>query len=180
MELAIPSLVVVFALLDVTLAAFRAAAGRNGRIRKGAYFRRAMARGAAVGAALVLVLGGVTAAVLYAASDAVAVWRDLLAMGAHLAWWFGGFALVVLGSLGVYAVSRHEWRTLATTAVLGPFTLVRPFLVVGATASASTRSEGIAAIALSVLASASVLGVGAVLDWAYGRAPPITADEASE
>ncbi len=176
----VPVLVVVFALADVTISGFRGASGRNGRIYKSAFYVRAMSRAFIVGVALVTVLGGMTAATLYASSDAAAIWADLLAIGEHLLWWFAIFAALVFTSLGIYSVSRHEWRTLATTAVLGPFTLARPWVIVIATASAIRLSTGWRAALLSVIASAGILAGSAALDWAYGRAPPITSREDSE
>lgn len=180
MELAVPVFVVMSAVADVTISGFRGASGRNGRIYKSAFYVRAMSRAFIVGVALVAVLGGVTAATLYASKDAGAVWRDLLLIGEHLLWWFGVFAVLVFSSLGVYSVSRHEWRTLATTAVLGPFTLARPWVIVFATLSACRLSAGWTAVALSVLSSASILAAGRAVDWMYGRAPPITAYQESE
>lgn len=124
----VPWIVVGLALLDATLSGFRAAAGTDGRIEKSAFYRRAMVRGFERGVVLCIALGALTLAVA-ARPGGGAVYADLVAIGARMLPVFAVFGLLVGVALAVYASSRHEVRTLATVAILGPFTLARPAVI---------------------------------------------------
>lgn len=165
----IPVALVAFALLDGTFAGFRAAAGRDGRIDKRRYHLRAMALGALTSTVAVVLLAGLTGIVLATAPDPDRVWDELNLMGARLVVSFVAFSALVVLALGVYAVARHEVRTLATVAILGPFTLARPFLVVGATLGATLLATTWRTAVLAWVASATVLAAGALLHWHYHR-----------
>ena len=74
------------------------------------------------------------------------------------------FQILVMGALGVYGVSRHEVRTFATVAVLGPLTLARP---VGAKLFGLVGARALAAIALTLLSSAVIVVLDRYLDWSF-------------
>lgn len=165
----IPLLLASLAILDATFAGFRAAAGRDARIFKRAYYRRALLTGAGSGALLVAVLAVATGLALVASPDPGALYGDLLAIGARMLQVFLGYAILVLGALALYATARMELRILATVSILGPFTLLRPAVVVAATAWGAIPSRSPAAIALTLASSGSVLLLGRILDHRYGR-----------
>lgn len=165
----IPVTIVAFAMLDATLAGFREAAGRDGRIVKTTYYRRAMAAGAVMGALNVAALAMATAALLAISREPAALWNELVRIGGRMILVFAGFAALVLSSLGVYAVSKHEMRTLATVAILGPFTLARPFVVIGATIYGTWSAANVPAIVLTWVSSVAVLGVGTALGRYFAR-----------
>jgi hypothetical protein len=54
-------------------------------------------------------------------------------------------------------------------AILGPFTLVRPLVVVAATIWGVAAGASPVALGLTVVSSASVLVLGRLLDWHQGR-----------
>ncbi len=196
----VPSLMVGFAILDLTFAGFRAAAGRDGRIAKGGYYAGAMAKGALAGVFVALVMGLLTWGALSWAPDGVVLYSELNVIGAAMAKVFAGYAAVVSVALLVYTFARHEVRTLATVAILGPFTLARPLVVLAAlgvglfthppTLSVAPTSlspfsslfapltfgtfHSPVAIGLTGLSCGMVLLTGVLLDWHYAAVDPST------
>ncbi len=168
----IPALMIAFAVLDLGFVGFRAAAGRDGRIDKRSYYARAMLAGAAVGVAFSGVMALVTWAVLRRVAAPGALFAELVAIGGRMALVFGGYAALVLGALVVYSLSRHEVRTLATVAILGPFTLARPWVVAVAAVVGLFPSRVPVAIALTLVSCAAELATGAALDGAFADADP--------
>jgi len=166
----IPALLALLAVLDAAFAAFRAAAGRDARIYKRAYYRRALALGAGSGAALVAVLAALTLAALHASGRPGALYAELLGIGARMLEVFSIYVLLVLAALALYATAKIELRILATVSVLGPFTLLRPLVVVAATAWGLGAGGSAPAVALTLASSGAVLVVGRLLDRRYGRA----------
>lgn len=163
----IPALLSFLAVLDAAFAGFRAAAGRDARIDKRAYYQRALLLGAAAGVALVVALGALTGGALLASPTPRTVYAELLVIGARMLQVLVGYAVLVLAALALYATTILELRILATVAVLGPFTLLRPWVVVAATAWGVSAGEGWLATSLTVVSSGAVLLLGRMLDWKY-------------
>ncbi|APR82842.1 Hypothetical protein A7982_08191 [Minicystis rosea] len=169
----IPALLALLAVLDAVFAGFRAAAGRNGRIDKWAYYQRAMMSAALAGGGVVLALAALTGAALLVAPDPAALYADLLVIGARMLWVFLGYTVMVLAALVVYAVASYELRTLATVTLLGPFTLLRPAVVAAATAWGIAAGRSAPATSLTIASSCAVLLLGWLLDRWYGRTQPV-------
>ena len=169
MSFAVPVSLASLAVLDATFAGFRAAAGRDARIFKRAYYVRAVLLGAGSGVGLVVVLGIGTLGGVLAADDGQALYAGLLVVGGRMLQVFLAYALMVFATLALYATARPELRTLATVSILGPFTMLRPWVVIGATAWGLAGGASRAAVALTVASSGSVLLVGRLLDRWYGR-----------
>lgn len=170
----IPSLLALLAILDATFAGFRAAAGRNAHIHKYTYYRRALLRGAGSGAILVTALAATTVIALLLTAAPATLYAELLTIGARMLQVFLGYTLLVLAALALYATARPELRILATVAILGPFTLVRPLVVAGATIWGIAPGASPIALALTVGSSTSVLALGKILDWHAGRLASLT------
>lgn len=170
----IPALMIAFAVLDLTFAGFRAAAGRDGRIQKRTYFARAMLAGAGAGVAFSGVMAAVTWAVLRRASAPDVLFGELVNVGSRMALIFGGYAALVLVALVVYTLARHEVRTLATVAILGPFTLARPWVIAASALVGLLPSRSPAAIALTLASCIGDLVTGAALDRAFADTDPST------
>jgi hypothetical protein len=160
---------VLLAVVDAAFAGFRAAAGRDARIDKRAYYRRAVIRGGAAGAGLCVALAAMTAGALLASGDAGVLWADLLAIGARMLEVLLGYTVLVLTALALYATTRLELRILATVTILGPFTLLRPAVIAAATAWGVAAGRSGLAVGLTVASSAAVLLLGKLLDGYYGR-----------
>lgn len=161
------------AVTDAGFAGYRDAAGRDGRIFKAEYYRAAVRRGlwlglqvfafgAVVGLALTLPFGTPARELQVLAQ---AFWGPLLVGGAY--------ATLVLAALGLWAVGEADLRSLASVVVLGPFTLLRPWVIVAmAVVGAWTAAEARHALAVA-LPCAAQLTVGWWLGrgWRDGRRP---------
>jgi hypothetical protein len=161
----------VLALFDALLSGFRAAAGRDGRIAKRAYYRVAIGRGALAGVAVVAANVALAAVLVTTAPEPAAAWRDLLRAGGHCVLVFGTFATVTLIALGFWFAPVMELRLVPTLLVLGPLTLIRPVVLVGGLVSAAIRVPTprvwVAALAAgsSMLAIERWLGRGPAQRW---------------
>lgn len=166
----IPALMILLAVLDLTFAGFRAAAGRNGLIEKRAYYARSMVAGALAGVGFSAVMALVTFAALRPSPSPGVLYNDLVGVGLRMALVFGAYAALVLLALFVYVLARHELRTLATVAILGPFTMARPWMVVVAAIYGLWPVRSPLVIGLTLASCLGVLALGRVLDMAYSDA----------
>lgn len=161
-----PLLLAVVALLDGCFAGFRAAAGRDGRIDKRAYARRACRDGTLAGA---VVVGSLAATCGLALATGTSYDAFARAGGAML-WVLPPYATTVLLALVGWALLRPLWmQTLTSTLILGPFTLVRPLVVAGGVLAACLRAQSWTVRITAVLAGSLVLTVEPLL---LRRPPP--------
>ncbi len=117
---------------DAGFAGFRDAAGRDARIFKAELFRRAIRRGLVHGVIASLVGLGIAAlASLFTPFD------ELLEAARWMVVPLAAYASLVLVALGVWATAEADLRTLASVVILGPFTLVRPWVISSAAAVAA-------------------------------------------
>ena len=159
----------LLAVLDAALAGFRSAAGRNLRIAKQRYYARALLHGAIAGA-LAMAMEGVVAAVLVSSStNPDALWQAFAQGGRIMLVWYAPYAGLVLSALLAYTTIAYEVRSVAVVMVLGPFTLIRPVLVIGGALHASLVAPSAAPAAVS--GAILVLLAGWVLD---KRQPSVT------
>ncbi|GAB3837179.1 oxidoreductase [Dactylosporangium cerinum] len=163
---AVPVVLASIALVDAALAGFRAATGRNGLIRKRAYYVVAMRRGLAAGAAVLGCLALVLGAVLATAPDPGVRYTGLTRAGISMLWVIGPFAAVVVASLAGYAVLPRRPATFLILLGLGPLTLIRPWVTVTAGLTAAWTAPDPLTAVCAVLAATSVL---AVEPWVHRR-----------
>jgi len=156
---AVPTGLASIAVVDGVLAGFRAATGRNGRIRKRDYYLVAMRRGLAAGGTVLGCLALVLSAVLFTAPDPVVRYTDLTHTGTTMLWVIGPFAAVVLTSLLGYAVLPRRPATFLILLGLGPLTLLRPWVTVTAGLAAAWTAPNLPTACCAVLAATSVLAV---------------------
>lgn len=119
-------LLYVLAITDWGFAGYRHAAGRDGRIFKGAYYRRAIAVGLGLGHAPIGVAGAVIA--LLVGSGQVE-WDAVIAAAEPMVVVYAAYATTVLTAFVPYLFGNTEIRTLATVSVFGPLTLLRPLVI---------------------------------------------------
>ncbi|GAA3215946.1 hypothetical protein GCM10010532_043130 [Dactylosporangium siamense] len=161
-----PVVLASIALVDAALAGFRAATGRNGLIRKRAYYVVAMRRGLAGGAAVLGCLALVLGAVLATAPDPGTRYTGLTQAGISMLWVIGPFAAVVVASLVGYAVLPRRPATFLILLGLGPLTLIRPWVTVAAGLTAAWTALDLPTAVCTVVAATSVL---AVEPWVHRR-----------
>jgi hypothetical protein len=160
----------LLAVCDATLAGFRAASGRDGRIAKRRRSRLALIRGAAAGLAIVALNVALAFALVATASDPDATWRAFAAAGTDATWIFGAFATLTLAAIALWFVPIPEVRLLPTLVILGPLTLVRPLVICGGLAWAATRSTEPRVWIAAAAAGVSMLALEPLLARAYTAA----------
>jgi hypothetical protein len=153
--------------MDLSFVGFRAGAGRDGRIDKRDYYTRAMLFGAGAGVAVAALMGLLTLVVMWQLDEPFALFAEMNAIGRRMAIVFGAYSALVVAALLVYSVSRHEVRTLSTVTILGPFTLMRPWIVVLAMVSGLGVSRTVHAISLTAVSCLVVLGTGFAIEWYF-------------
>jgi hypothetical protein len=155
----IAAVLCALALVDAALAGFRASTGRNARIDKRAYYLRAAARGfagRAVGLGLVALLA---CSVLGTAADSADRYGDLVRAGTRMLQVLAPFAVLVVLALLAYLLLPMRESTFTMLVGLGPFTLVRPVVVVAATAWSVVGADDWLVWAVAVTAATGVLAV---------------------
>ncbi len=149
----------LMALADGGLSGFRTAAGRNAMVRKERYYATAVARG--VGAAIVAlgVLGGAITVALVVAPDPAERYEDLVAAGQRMLLLYVLYTFVVLSALAGLAIPRFEVRSLLTSLILGPCTLIRPLVIMAGAVLAGIGAHDPTVASLAWLAALVMLAI---------------------
>jgi hypothetical protein len=98
-----------------------------------------------------------TGAAVLLSSDGAGLYADLVAVGARMVTVYGVYATVVCAALVVYMLPIHDLSTLMTVIILGPLTMMRPFVIA---AGALWAVWGAARVESIVLALFSALVIG--------------------
>ncbi|MBC7932397.1 MAG: oxidoreductase, partial [Rubrivivax sp.] len=128
------ALLYLLATMDAAFIGYREAAGRNALIRKSAYYRRALLRGALWGQLAVLVAGVAIAAFYFAADDRAAFASALLEAGRRMLLVYVPYAAIVVAAFAVRLLPSVDLRSLTSVLIFGPFLLARPAVVVAGVA----------------------------------------------
>ena len=155
----VAALLVVLALFDVLLSGFRAAAGRDGRIGKGPYYRAAIARAGWSGLGLVAINAALVGALVTTAGEPAVAWEDLQGAGARAIEVFAVFATLTLVAILFWFAPFRELRIVPTLLVLGPMTLIRPWVVIGGLLWAAAGSTRWQTWLVATIAGASTIGM---------------------
>jgi hypothetical protein len=151
----------LLALVDGACAGFRSSVGRSGLISHRASDRRAARRGATVAAILLTPAIAVTcAAILLDHSRS----RLFLRAGEAMLDVYAPYALAVLAALAAYATLGWRKRYLASAVILGPFTLLRPVVVIAGAGLAIGLTRDVAVTITAIFAILGVLAVEPVAD----------------
>ena len=164
----IPVLLYGLATLDAAFCGYRAAAGRNALIDKRAYYRRALWRGILAGQAAVLVAG----AALALAQASGATWHELMRIGERMVAVYVPYALVLLAAFALRTLPSVDVRSLTSTLVFGPFTLLRPLVVVTGLVWGLAAAPRPALILVGTLVAFMMLTLEAMLGRAYRDSRP--------
>ena len=120
----------MLATLDAAFAGYRAAAGRNALINKGRYYLRAMIRGAIFGQLAVAFAAIVILISLAMTPDRQVLLRDYNLAGARMLLVYIPYAVIILLAFLVRSVPSVDIRSITSTLVFGPFTLIRPAVAI--------------------------------------------------
>ncbi|MDQ2644314.1 MAG: oxidoreductase [Myxococcota bacterium] len=160
---------VLFAVLDGAFAGFRGAAPCNARIRKRRYYARALSFGALAALVLCVALAALTLAFLAASSTPAADYQTLVAVGRRMLAVFSVYGLCVALALLSYLLGGPDLRVLSTVSILGPFTLIRPWMVLAALVYGLWGQTNATVITLTLASAAAVLLLGRGLCLVYER-----------
>jgi len=165
----IAALLWLLATVDSAFIGYREAAGRNALIDKRAYFRHALIRGALFGQLAVLIVGVTTVIVLISVRDAGFLFSDLELIGVRMLMVYVPYAVILLITFCVRAIPSVDIRSITSVLIFGPFTFIRPLVVlVGAVWGVLAAPDAIT-IALTVLIVTLMLGLGSFLSWLRSR-----------
>lgn len=155
----------LLATLDSALIGYREAAGRNALIEKKAYYRHALIRGALFGQLAVLIVGAITAVALLTSDNTHELFGKLELIGTRMLLVYIPYALIILITLSIRAFPWVDIRSITSTVILGPFTLIRPLVVLLGAVWGILAAPSAITIVLVVLIVCLMLG----LEWALGR-----------
>ena len=159
----------LLATVDSAFIGYREAAGRNALIDKRAYYRHALIRGALLGQLAVLIVGVITVIVLISVRDAGFLFSDLELVGARMLMVYVPYAVILLITFCVRAIPSVDIRSITSVLIFGPFTFIRPLVVLAGAIWGVMAAPGAITIALAVLIVTLMLGLGIVLSWLRSR-----------
>ena len=165
----IPAFLWLLATIDSAFIGYREAAGRNALIDKRAYYRRALIRGALMGQVAVLIAGVITAIVLVNSSDGGALLSKIESVGARMLTVYVPYALILLITFLIRAFPSVDIRSITSVLIFGPFTFIRPVVVLAGAVWGVVGAPGAFTIALTVLIVCLMLGLSGILSWLRSR-----------
>ncbi len=165
----IPVFLWLLATIDSAFTGYREAAGRNALIDKRAYYRRALIRGALLGQVAVLIVGVITAVTLIVSNDARALFTNMESVGARMLTVYVPYALILLITFLVRAFPSVDIRSITSVLIFGPFTFIRPVVVLAGAVWGIVAAPGAITIVLTVLIVSLMLGLGQVISWMRSR-----------
>ena len=119
----------LLATVDSTLIGYRDAAGRNALIDKRAYFRRAMLRGAVAGQIAVAIVGLAAVGMLATTPQPVRLFETFEQAATRMLIVYVPYALILTITFFIRAIPSVDIRSITSVLVFGPFTLIRPLVV---------------------------------------------------
>jgi hypothetical protein len=165
----------VLALTDAAFCGYRDASGRNPLIRKAGFYRHALRRGIRFGFANAGLSATLLIVLLATSPRPGALWADCAAAGTTLLCVVVPYATVVLVALGAWTAAEQDVRTLASVALLGPLSLLRPVVIVVGAVVATVSRPSAPVAALAALTALLQLSTGPLLARAWrGSASKLT------
>ena len=120
----------LLATLDAAFTGYRAAAGRNALINKRRYYQRAMITGALFGQVAVVIAGVAVLVSVALTADRESLLRDYNRAGSRMLIVYLPYAVMILLSFLIRAVPSVDIRSITSTVIFGPLTLIRPLVAV--------------------------------------------------
>jgi hypothetical protein len=155
----------LLATLDAAFAGYRDAAGRNALINKRRYYRRAMWRGALMGQLAVGVAALIITLSLFMSADWRGLLQDYEAAGARMLTIYLPYAFVVLLTFLVRWIPSVDLRSITSTVIFGPFTLIRPLVAVVGMGYGVFAARRMVVVAVGIIILAMMLSLEAALSY---------------
>jgi hypothetical protein len=152
------------ATLDAAFIGYRNAAGRNALINKRAYYRHAMIRGALFGQIAVAIAGVVIATLVLLSPEPSERISQLHEAGARMLIVYVPYALILFLAFAVRAVPSVDVRSLTSVLIFGPFTLIRPLIVVCGVIWGFLAAPSFLTLLLGLLILTLILGLETMVD----------------
>ena len=159
----------VMATMDAAFAGYREAAGRSALIDKRAYYRRALLRGALFGQVAVGVAGAAVAVSLLLSPAPRAVLRELEAVGSRMLIVYVPYAVIILFTFAVRAAPSVDLRSITSVVIFGPFTLIRPVVVLAGVVWGFLAAPGLNVFLLCLLILSLMLSLERVMSGLRAR-----------
>jgi hypothetical protein len=159
----------LLATVDSAFIGYREAAGRNALIEKKAYYRHALFRGALFGQLAVLVVGLITAVTLVSSSNAAALFSSIELVGARMLTVYVPYALIILITFCFRALPSVDIRSITSVLIFGPFTFLRPIVVLAGAVWGVVAAPGAITISLTLLIVILMLRLEGALTWLRSR-----------
>jgi hypothetical protein len=171
MSTMVPVVLGLLALIAARYAGSRAPTGRNARIHKRRYYLLAARRGCCTGATGLGLVTLTIVATLAASADPGARYQELVRAGTRMLQMVLPFATLVVLSLLAYWLLPIRESTLIILLGLGPFTLLRPAVVLAATAWSIIKSTDSLAWTVAITATVSLLAVEPIVHHHWYQTP---------
>lgn len=155
----IAGLLWLLATVDSAFIGYREAAGRNALIDKGTYFRHALIRGALFGQLAVLLVGVITAMALVVSGNAAELFSKFELVGARMLTVYIPYAIIILITFCIRAVPSVDIRSITSVLIFGPFTFIRPLIVLAGAVWGVLAAPSAITIAVTVLIVSLMLGL---------------------
>jgi hypothetical protein len=121
----------LLATIDAAFIGYREAAGRSALINKRRYYQKAMLRGVLFGQFAIAVAGIFILLAARQSSEPTLFIAELERVGARMLIVYVPFALVIFLAFAARAIPSVDIKSITSTVIFGPFTLLRPFVAVG-------------------------------------------------
>ncbi len=153
----------LLATVDSAFIGYRDAAGRNALIEKRDYYRRAMLRGALMGQFAVAIVGIVAAGMLAAEPQPARLFETFEQVATRMLMVYVPYALILIVTFLIRAIPSVDIRSITSVLVFGPFTLIRPLVVLAGAIWGLLAAPTSRVLVLMVLIVILMLGMEYVL-----------------
>jgi hypothetical protein len=119
----------LLATVDSAFIGYREAAGRSALIDKRDYYRHALFRGALLGQIAVAIAGAVAVGMLATAPQPARLFDSFEQVATRMLMIYVPYALILTITFFVRAIPSVDIRSITSVLVFGPFTLIRPLVV---------------------------------------------------
>jgi hypothetical protein len=168
-------LLYLLATIDAACCGYRDAAARSALIRKKAYYRRALVRGAIYGQAAIGLAGALMLVFIWFSSERALLINDLNEAGRRMLFVYLPYAVIVLAAFCLRLIPSVDLRSMTSMLIFGPFIFIRPLVAVAGVAWAVIAVPRAEVAVLCLLVLLLMLSLEPFLGWLRAkreRSPP--------
>jgi hypothetical protein len=154
----------LLATVDSAFIGYRDAAGRSALIEKGKYYRHALVRGALFGQIAVAIVGTVALGMVATAPQPAKLFATFEQVATRMLMVYLPYALILTVTFFIRAIPSVDIRSITSVLVFGPFTLIRPLVVLAGAICGLLAAPTVNVVLLLVLVVSLMLGMEHALD----------------